>query len=788
MPKKEKRALGGAVAFNADAMMFIAKATTGNEESTNSNKQCAKFDERNRWAYLIVSYEESLKFRKHNENEKILKVIQDKYAPLLESAIEENCASVRADIKDMKLRKEGKLIHLVQANACASTSLEKLLLGYDMHAHAQDLDAIHKEEGAMITRILLPFLTRDCHKYLEEEKGSSNRPNHAYAVVALAYGYRGKDAELKQISAKNAIVSLLPKTRLECGIFFDGTNNNKFNIQMRKDYETFLNEKNKIFDQGSYTLGSWEKGIIDKLPKSQVLPLIFKDLKNSITSYGYNTSSQDEYNGGWLFGLWQDKISSDTEAIYEYFQDENRVEASEFVENQLLPLDFIDKITGETESSYTGAKTNVVKLFEHYETQITKSDDKQKHLFKPYRKKLYVTGAGTYDSRQTGEAKDDEVFLGSALAMYGTGVTTKVEEACKDLGEVLKSLDTKYIDCLVLDVFGFSRGAAEARHFVGSITKELPDVLERKFVDNKGAEYTEYELSHNAQNLYPYIVKEKEGEKDAIIINKIVFRFIGIFDTVPHYGLSQDNDVHELNLTLPAKKVSKVVHLTALQEYRHNFDLVSIFSNENKKDGVQIKDDFEEKQFFGAHSDVGGGYNDGHEEFIMLPSQYFYHDDKTNDGKVKKLVQKWNNTYLWVDNKNIQVIKDKDDIDKTRDGLYIIKRLRRHRNHHTVVRTSARYDIYMYRTEVEAEYSEMPLEYMHNKAKTLLPMKKLSSIKYRDIAILKDNKENLLKLKEDTLNEIRSDFIHHSSTAGIAHCPNEGKEHILYGQRIIHYV
>ncbi|WP_324172475.1 phospholipase effector Tle1 domain-containing protein [Sulfurimonas sp.] len=781
MAKKEKRALG-AVAFNEDAMILIAQALTGNEASTDSNAQCASFNEKIRWAYLLVGYKESQELRKANkDNESLLDAIKSKYAPLVKSAIDENAVSERSKIKQQMVVKSGKHINLVQSVACSSTSLEGLLKVYHMNAQAKTLDAVHKEKGAMRTRMVLPFSTKECHKLIQKEKGKTegSYKHHAFAVVAWAYGYKGEDDKLELIKAQNPIVALLPKIRFECGLFFDGTNNNKFNTQMRLDYERYLENKHKIIDANNAPEESLERLIMSKdVPKSKVLPLIFKDLKENIGSYGHTSISEKKYDGGsWFFGMWQDKVSYDADKIYDYFRDEDSKEVDEFIVDELLP-------SGK-DSSYTGDDTNVVKLYDLYNTQVNNSSHKEQHLYKCYRKKLYITGAGTYDSRKTGKKEEDEVFRGSALAMFSTGVVTKVEQACKDLRRELKGFSTGYIDTLVLDVFGFSRGAAEARHFVGSISKELDTVFEREVTDKKGKTYIEYELSKNGENLYPYLIKEGNDEKDQIIIDRIIFRFVGIFDTVPHYGLIQKNDAEDLDLKLHHKKVSRVVHLTAQQEYRYNFDLFSIKTSSSE----QLPKHFEEKEFFGAHSDVGGGYGDDNDELRNLPTQFFHDIDPSFDKKVISKLKKWNKLYSWVKDAKFEFINNKKeflkDIEskKIADGFYIDKWENEGDEN---MEDDTTYYIYMYRKSIDAEYAQIPFEYMFEKAKKLVPMKNLGKLTYKNMKELEKTK--VLDLDDAYLKKFKSQFLHHSSTSGIAHHPNSGDENILYGKRDVHYV
>ena len=114
-------------------------------------------------------------------------------------------------------------------------------------------------------------------------------------------------------------------------------------------------------------------------------------------------------------------------------------------------------------------------------------------------------------------------------------------------------------------VFGFSRGAAAARHFV-SLLRDA----KRPLATRLGAEA------------------------------EVIIKFVGLFDTVSSvgYGLGFGSNVQELGLDLGGAP-KKVVHLTAANEYRENFSLTDITSSL----GVGY-----ELTLPGVHSKIGGSY------------------------------------------------------------------------------------------------------------------------------------------------------------------------------------
>ncbi|MFV0409255.1 MAG: T6SS phospholipase effector Tle1-like catalytic domain-containing protein [Paracoccus sp. (in: a-proteobacteria)] len=126
---------------------------------------------------------------------------------------------------------------------------------------------------------------------------------------------------------------------------------------------------------------------------------------------------------------------------------------------------------------------------------------------------------------------------------------------------------------LVLDVFGFSRGAAAARYFVNCVRAG-----EIRYDPYGPGDYTE-KLPKSL---------------------KVEIRFLGIFDTVAAIGDPADDDNDPVNVHLNTAQVTgQIYHLTAGDEYRRNFRL-----NRNVPGGGSTL------QLPGAHSDVGGGYRD----------------------------------------------------------------------------------------------------------------------------------------------------------------------------------
>ncbi|SLJ84285.1 T6SS phospholipase effector Tle1-like catalytic domain-containing protein [Psychrobacter sp. DAB_AL43B] len=224
----------------------------------------------------------------------------------------------------------------------------------------------------------------------------------------------------------------------------------------------------------------------------------------------------------------------------------------------------------EDETSYSNAYSNVAWMF------YRKASSNGQFW-------IYMEGIGTV------RGDEDDEMLGFA---FGDGDTGVVERAKQAFGEIEKEVGRKP-NILYINVFGFSRGAATARHFI-HLAKSNPKLFKK------------WKLSKN----------------------QIRFKFVGLFDTVSSYqyvslrsGLLSglipaiqavnhnfDNDVAELKLDfrdLDAndKKITKVFHIIAADEYRENFSVTNIRSAINGSFGYEVV-------MNGAHADVGGAYPD----------------------------------------------------------------------------------------------------------------------------------------------------------------------------------
>jgi len=225
----------------------------------------------------------------------------------------------------------------------------------------------------------------------------------------------------------------------------------------------------------------------------------------------------------------------------------------------------------DPDSSYANDVSNIWRLYDLYRDdsgQALPAGADSANL------RVYVTGIGT----TTG--KPDTLFPGQAFGRGATGVLAKVEESMTLLAKTLISFTDEnpegVLTRLELDIFGFSRGAAAARHFANQVLRREQGQLG--------------DLRHAGKL---GLAAGFDWRNDVII------NFIGLYDTVAAIGGWDDpsDGVNGgIDLYLAPDAARQVVHLVARDEYRRNFAL------------NQVSPPHREIVLPGAHSDLGGGY------------------------------------------------------------------------------------------------------------------------------------------------------------------------------------
>ncbi len=242
----------------------------------------------------------------------------------------------------------------------------------------------------------------------------------------------------------------------------------------------------------------------------------------------------------------------------------------------------------QKDDSYSNDYSNVARLFKYYEEDSSNIEERTGCI--------YVEGIGTTTSEgDQGITYGDDNKIGGGLGAGSTGIPEKVKKGCEELAKKINFISKKKdIKSLKLDVFGFSRGAAAARHFLYEISKDKVEAHTESFVSTGGVQTINIPEQPARGALGKALI-----EQSLIFEGEIHIQFAGLFDTVPSYLALRDGGTQLLHLDA-VKRADDVLHLTAMDERRANFGLADVISSK----GVKY-----EKALPGVHSDIGGGYN-----------------------------------------------------------------------------------------------------------------------------------------------------------------------------------
>lgn len=234
--------------------------------------------------------------------------------------------------------------------------------------------------------------------------------------------------------------------------------------------------------------------------------------------------------------------------------------------------------------SYANAESNVARLYELYRDESFRT---LSNAEKAASVKVYLEGIGTRSS-------GSDSLYAQGTGRGDTGVLARVAQSPAKIAEQLRKLlqvnPALQIDTLEFDVFGFSRGAASARHFVNELLKPKGGLLAGILCAGNFGLVAAFDWT------------------DDVRIN-----FVGLFDTVAavvnvgRADISPANgDNSGVNLYLPSGCARKVLQLAAADEQRHNFALNS------------VAPEHQQIVLPGAHADLGGGYRAHEPERYLL--------------------------------------------------------------------------------------------------------------------------------------------------------------------------
>lgn len=300
-------------------------------------------------------------------------------------------------------------------------------------------------------------------------------------------------------------------------------------------------------------------------------------------SIGFTGYQKDDATGLYYAGArWYDPLVGGFNAMDPATGDNSRpVTFNKYLYGNANPLVYVDPdgrygvfFDGTGNNQYSpeyGPITNVAKLSRLYD-QNAGAD--------------YRIGVGTGDY-------ETAVTHGSV----GKGVRARVDAAYEKLvrfynsdraREMRANDPKKWEEVKQIDVFGFSRGSAEARAFANK--------LKADGIPNQDDTYQKEVLVGYGSNI------RREKRTFARNFKSVDIRFMGIYDTVDARGVPWLS-TPQSDLAIDPKFVRNTVHLVAANEYRANFDSVSACYS-----ATSCAPNIQEYFIPGAHSDIGGSY------------------------------------------------------------------------------------------------------------------------------------------------------------------------------------
>lgn len=375
-------------------------------------------------------------------------------------------------------------------------------------------------------------------------------------------------------------------------------------------------------------------------------------------------------------------------------------------ENEIKKIEGFKSFVIESGSSYWNSYSNIALLHDLYEEKTDRKNSPDVK-FQSLQLKFYIQGIGTLKNE-----KDDSItgYIGNGLGEGPRGVIARVEQACQDIADTIdealkKNQDSKPLEIISIqfDVFGFSRGAAAARHFCNEVLKSGRDKNpgnggERKITNLKRPAIKKYV---NAKDQTPKIKryetssykKEKDnikvvqqfnapardvfigGRLGELLSNKginypkynVSIEFLGLFDTVISQMLERKGiiDLARNPITRTLSAILSPVMGLLTNAVAVIPKVNTSLSNPNIRKILHIKAQTEWRDNFpltpvgniadttyakeitvlGAHSDVGGAYWQSEEELHTL--HFFDLGKDATEIEKQKLEQKKKELRNW---------------------------------------------------------------------------------------------------------------------------------------------
>ncbi len=574
-----------------------------------------------------------------------------------------------------------------------------------------------------------------------------------------------KEKEINNKTNDNSEDTISIKIRIAA--YFDGTGNNKFNTDLRRLYE----EDNSI-NQGIKTLE------LDVDTAQRAFDAKRKEIDQHIENKSLVLDDAHKFSDiGKKLKKQVEQLESEKKNNYEI---SNKIKSGEgkvdYVDEQktkkLFNAKKEDWKNDDFGHSFYNAYSNVAYLHRDNSAvegycnfgDLKDKDKEQVQIFE----KFYIEGIGT-------SFGEDDDIPGGAIGSGPRGVNSRAKDGKNEVIKIVRAIIEKVhknhekrvtISELKIDIFGFSRGAAAARHFANLLLKDNTD-------------WILFPIFFKSRPPILEIFSSKKSEKFDGVISAINFGFAGLFDTVSSVALmavlGERDNFWWLNLKMPKPPFIGFLHLCALDEFRKNFPLTLA-----KTWGVG------EYLIPGAHADIGGSYEDIEAEDkpissvitwkVDLKSPPTKSDYEDNPGKKEAENHlKWLKDEGWIPNEYDENCCAHIKADFSIESI--------HNKDYTTFIGVYRYQVFLKRKLVKKGYSHISLKIMRDAAgKTALKFDEKSDTKIPDELAdiagdieekypsnkIKFSSENSSLLREHTydmtkLKKVKPDYFHFSS-------------------------
>lgn len=476
------------------------------------------------------------------------------------------------------------------------------------------------------------------------------------------------------------------KVTIYFGVFFDGTNNHRLQVLIGKKYREKKNKKaelsideKEVAQQFNFDIEKSDE--IDRAKENishaqQSLDNCLESINHALPQAAYSCY------------LLKKNIEESSEEIkkYEGIKETNsdNFDSDFFYKDEYNNNDKIGILSdGERKQQDVQVNdfTNIAILEPFYQGKNSNSITSNEYVYR-----LYVTGSGTSRDITQGENTN-----GLGFGVGETGVVQKVIDAITGIDFILMDfVDANKIN-LVFHVFGFSRGATEARIFINAVKRDKQiDELSKFIIKGKNElqKIDPKNITIEAVGLYDTvssvgIMGNKDYKKDYTgkFISNIGKAGLSMSDIWAKYLSSthekvwskrHESNVSDLGLNKFVRKSKKILHLCALDEFRENFALIPVPLNMGNVTELLIP---------GAHADVGGGYPSGDDcvkldlnalKNCKLPC-YPLKDVKTADFSLlyDKIKPEESGLFKhgWLKARDIIELKSNGDLHITRQGI-----------------------------------------------------------------------------------------------------------------------